>query len=168
MDNTRTHPPGELKSVDGNIICLFLPANTTPLIQPMDQAIIENMKRQYRKYFIESLLSSEDAIGIKEFWKNYNIKDAILNVASALADLSVSNLKNGWNKLWPKIIPSYKSEEIEFVYVEEIVQLCNNGLNSEILLTKEVTNWLENNKQNGGFEILNDEQIILSVTVVKE
>jgi len=53
------------------------------------------MKRQYRKGFIKSLLSSDDAIGVKEFWKSYNIKVAIFNVASALADLTVSNLKNG-------------------------------------------------------------------------
>lgn len=167
MDNAPTHPSGELKSDDGNITCLVLPANTTPLIQPMDQGIIENMKRRYRKYFIESLLSSDDAIGIKEFWKKYTIKDAIFNVASAWADLSVSNLKNGWNKLWPDIIPC-ESEETEPVSVEEIVQLCNNGLHSEILSTKEVTDWLENDKQDGGFEILNDEQIILNVTAVEE
>ncbi|KAL4143342.1 hypothetical protein QTP88_005683 [Uroleucon formosanum] len=147
MDNAPTHPSGELKSDDGNITCLFLPANTTPLVQPIDQGIIENMKRQYRKYFIESLLSSDDAIDIKEFWKKYTIKDAIFNVASAWADLSVSDLKNS---------------------VEEIVQLCNNGLHSEILSTKEVTDWLENNKRDGGFEILNDEQIILNVTAVEE
>jgi len=106
---------------------------------------------------------TDDAIGIQEFWKKYTIKDAIFNVASAWADLSVSNLKNGWNKLWPEIIPR-ESEETEPVSVEEIVQLCNNGLHSEILSTKEVTDWLENDKQDGGFEILNDEQIILNVT----
>lgn len=76
-------------------------------------------------------------------------------------------MKNGWNKLWPDIIPC-ESEETEPVSVEEIVQLCNNGLHSEILSTKEVTDWLENDKQDGGFEILNDEQIILNVTAVEE
>lgn len=81
------------------------------------------------------MLSSDDAIGIKEFWKKYSIKDAIFNVASAWTDLSVSNLKNGWNKLWPEIIPC-ESEETEPNSVEEIVQLCNNGLHSEILSTK--------------------------------
>lgn len=91
MDNAPTHPFGELKSDESKITCLFLLANTTPLLQPMDQGIIENVKRRYRKSLIESMLSSEDAIGIKEFWKNYNIKDAIFNVASAWADLSIPN-----------------------------------------------------------------------------
>lgn len=52
----------------------------------MDQRIIENMKLRYRKSLIESVLSSEDATDIKEFLKNYNIEDAIFNVASAWAD----------------------------------------------------------------------------------
>lgn len=37
---------------------------------------------------------------MKEFWKSYNIKNAILNVADASHDLQVSNFKNGWNKFW--------------------------------------------------------------------
>ena len=36
MDNALTHTSGELKSDDGNITCLFLPANTTFLLQPMN------------------------------------------------------------------------------------------------------------------------------------
>jgi len=69
----------------------------------MDQVIIENMKCRYRKSLVESVLLSEDAIGIKEFLKNNNIKDAIFNVASEWANLNIPNIKNGWNKLWPEI-----------------------------------------------------------------
>ena len=98
--------------------------------------------------------------------KNYNIKDAIFNVASAWADLTVPNLKNGWNELWPETTP-FESEESDTVSVEEIGQLFN-GLNSEILSTKEVTDWLESDKQDGGFEILNNDQIIFNVTTVDE
>jgi len=32
MENAPTHLFGELKSDDGNITCLFIPANTTPLL----------------------------------------------------------------------------------------------------------------------------------------
>ena len=55
----------------------------------MDQGIIENTKRHYRKAFIGSLISSDDEMSIKEFWKMYNIKDAIFNVAAAWDDLQV-------------------------------------------------------------------------------
>lgn len=176
MDNAPTHPTGEIKSDDGNITCFFLPANTTSLIQPMDQGIIENMKRRYRKMFIEGLLSSDDAITVKEFWKGYTIKDAIFNVASAWADLTVSNLKNGWNKLWPETVnksqdnePVKASQDDETVSADEIVRLCNiSALNSEIVTTTEVVEWLECDKLDGGFELLNDDEIVASVIAVEE
>lgn len=40
LDNAPSHPEDDLKSDDGNITCYFLPANTTSLIQPMDQSVI--------------------------------------------------------------------------------------------------------------------------------
>jgi hypothetical protein len=65
MDNAPAHPTCEIKSDDGKITCLFLPANTTPLIQPMDQGIIENIKRRYRKAFIGSLNSSDNEMSVR-------------------------------------------------------------------------------------------------------
>lgn len=61
LDNAPSHPQMEtnLASADGNITCFFLPPNTTPLIQPMDQAVIETLKRRYRKTFIQELVSDE-------------------------------------------------------------------------------------------------------------
>lgn len=169
MDNAPTHPTGEIKSADGNITCLFLPANTTSLIQPMDQGIIENMKRRYRKAFVVGLLSSDDIMTVKQYWKSYTIKDAIFNVASAWADLTVSNLKKGWNKLWPEPAPAEVHEANETVSVDEIVELCNNvALDVDKLTPDEVLEWLDCDKFDGGFEILNDDEIVLSVTTVQE
>lgn len=62
----------------------------------------------------------------------------------------------------------YESEETKTVNVKEIVQLCNNELFSEILSTKQVKDWLGSDKQYGGFEILNDDQIIFNVTAAEE
>lgn len=164
MDNAPTHPLTGLKSDDGKITCLFLPANTTPLIQPMDQGIIENLKRRYRKAFIESVLSTDDSMSVKEFWRNYTIKDAIYNVASSWDDLTVSNLKNGWNKLWPESTIDPVPEETQSVSVDEIVELCNSGRQNENLTADEITDWLECDRLDGGFEMLNDEEIISRVT----
>ena len=98
------------------------------------------------------------------------MKDAIFNVASAWTDLTVSNLNNGWNKLWPEQTPSSnESEEIETVSVDEIVQICNsNELNIETITTEEVIDWLDCDKQDEGFEILNDDELISNVNAVEE
>ena len=36
------------------IKCLFLPPNVTSLIQPMDQGVLENIKRRYEASFEEA------------------------------------------------------------------------------------------------------------------
>lgn len=51
IGNALSHPFDELQSDNGKIQCLFFPVNT---IEPMNQGIIENMKYQYKKCFIES------------------------------------------------------------------------------------------------------------------
>lgn len=95
----------------------------------MEQGIIENMKGSYRRRFIESLLSSDNTMTVKEFWKSYNIKDAIFKVANTCTDQTVMKLKNEFNKLWPEPPQATtKSSEAKTVPVSvgEIVQLCNS------------------------------------------
>lgn len=55
LDNALSHPPEE-DLVEGNIKALFLPPNVTSLIQPMDQGVIEWLKRCYRRKYISSIL----------------------------------------------------------------------------------------------------------------
>ncbi|XP_047105980.1 jerky protein homolog-like [Schistocerca piceifrons] len=127
---------------------------------------MENMKLRYRKIFIESLLSSDESTSVKQFWRSYSIKDAIFNVAGAWSDLSVPNLKNGWNKLWPQ--PRGEESEEQSVTVDEMVNLCNNLQISTNLTSEEVSEWLECDKVDGAFQILSDDEIVASVSATKE
>ena len=53
LDNAQSHPnETALQSSDKCIKVIFLPPNTTALIQPMDQGVLESLKCRYR----ESLL----------------------------------------------------------------------------------------------------------------
>ena len=52
MDNTPAHPPGfedNLPEEFEFIKVKFLPPNTTPILQPMDQQVILNFKNLYTK-----------------------------------------------------------------------------------------------------------------------
>lgn len=44
LDNAPTHPSAE-ELQDGDIKAMFLPANTTAICQPMDQGVLETLKR---------------------------------------------------------------------------------------------------------------------------
>ena len=57
LDNTPAHPDATtLMSNDKSIRAVFLPPNSTALIQPMDQGVLEAMKRRYRKAILRKLL----------------------------------------------------------------------------------------------------------------
>lgn len=58
LDNAPGHGPNDvLISKDGRIKTLFMPPNCTPLLQPMDQNVIEMVKKRYKKRFCLRLLA---------------------------------------------------------------------------------------------------------------
>ena len=49
LDNAPSHPSTDvLQSSDKSVTAMYLPANTTSLIQPMDQGVLETIKRHYK------------------------------------------------------------------------------------------------------------------------
>ena len=110
MDNCPAHPPeSEMMTEDGRIRCIFLPKNTTSLIQPMDQGIIYAAKRIYRRKFLSEVLvvsepedsEEEDTREQRTLEKvgSYSLHSAIYNWADAWEELKPSTLANAWKKL---------------------------------------------------------------------
>ena len=57
LDSCSAHPSeDELVSADKEIIAKFLPPNVTSLIQPMDQGVLESIKRRYKRKLLEELV----------------------------------------------------------------------------------------------------------------
>ena len=79
LDNALSHSSARtLVSADGKIKCMFLPPNVTSLIQPMDQGVIENIKRRYKKHLLRKLLlGSSEHDSFIEFAKSLTVKDAV-------------------------------------------------------------------------------------------
>ena len=91
LDNFSGHP-SELQL--DNIQLLFFPPNTTSHSQPMDQGIIENLKRHYKKILLRRRLEAMD-MG-KEF--EFTLLDALHVVRCAWEQVSESTIRNCFAK----------------------------------------------------------------------
>ncbi|XP_050686674.1 tigger transposable element-derived protein 1-like [Eriocheir sinensis] len=134
MDNAPAHPPGveeELGKGYKFIEVMFLPPNTTPLIQPMDQNVIASFKKLYTKALFERCfeVTSETELTLREFWKNhFNILHCLRLIDKAWGQVSVRSLQSAWKNLWPTCVTAKDFEGFEpsvqeSAVVEDIVSL---------------------------------------------
>lgn len=131
LDNVSSHP-SEICEVNESIKVVFLPPNTTSILQPMDQGVISAFKANYLKETLSQLINSCDAndqLSIKEFWKQFNIKMAIEIIDKCWKGLTLHCMNRVWKKLWPQVTVESinNSEEIDGVSqtTKEIVNLTH-------------------------------------------
>ena len=93
MDNAGCHPP-ELKDRYSDIKIIFLPANTTSKLQPLDLGIIQNFKVHYRKLLLRYIVVKIDQHSLaSEVAKNINILQAIRWIAEAWKQVSTETVQ---------------------------------------------------------------------------
>lgn len=108
LDNASVHPENLIHS---NVKVIFLPPNTTSLIQPLDQGAISTFKAYYiRKAFeiILEKLEGDDEKTIVEAWKEFSIYDCVKMVELSRKEMKVSTLNGCWKNLWPEAVLSKK------------------------------------------------------------
>lgn len=89
-----------LQSNDCKVVTKFLPPNTTSLIQPMDQGILESVKRRYKKSLLCYFWGAKWMF-FKDHSRNYEgvNHQRCIWVAQSWDEISQETLMNGWNKL---------------------------------------------------------------------
>ena len=91
MDNAGCHPPDMFFS---NIKIVFLPANTTSVLQPLDLGIIKTFKVHYRKFLMKFVLSKIDTCSnASQVVKSVTILHAVRWVAEAWKYVSEITVK---------------------------------------------------------------------------
>lgn len=116
LDNAPGHPIYS-DEFSENIKVVFMPPNTTSVIQPMDQGVISNFKCYYLRRTFSQLIAEtdgEDKLNMKEFWKKYNIKMAIDNIQLSWLEVKKSCMNGCWREIWPECI-SKNVEDINCV-----------------------------------------------------
>ena len=89
MDNAVAQPSsGLLQSADRRIKVIFLPKNTTSLIQPMNQGAISAFKRRYqRKYLDEVLVVLETEADLVDDTRGQRTLDNIKKLQHTVSNL---------------------------------------------------------------------------------
>ena len=91
LDNAGCHPPNIVSS---NIKLVFLPPNTTSVLQPLDLGIIKTFKVHYRKFLMRFILSKIDTCSsATEVVKSVTILHAVRWVAEAWKNVGEMTVK---------------------------------------------------------------------------
>lgn len=146
LDNAPSHPE-ESQLISGDIKTKFFPPNVTSILQPMDQEVLQNIKRSYRKQLIKKLLEEDkDNPTIPQRLKKVNIKDAIYWVSDAWTGVSDKVLQRSWKKVWPDL--SFRNKDLEKDHTSnqsnenQMLQLLNRIPGCETTTLTEMNEWL--------------------------
>lgn len=179
LDNAPTHPENIECEEEPGIKCIFLPPHVTSIVQPMDQGVIECLKRRYKTKLLSEILAKMEFDGksLIDALKAVNIKDVILMVAAAFHEIPSSTFVKSWRKAWPdieKIVESSSNDicleddvpKNETADLEENVSLLNDlrklpNLNDVQL--QDVQEWVIEGDDDLENEMLTDDQIVQAV-----
>ncbi|KAL0247973.1 hypothetical protein GEMRC1_003212 [Eukaryota sp. GEM-RC1] len=94
IDNFAGHKLDDASVAElSNLELLFLPANTTSRLQPLDQGIIRSWKSKYRNRFKRVAATGVFRRGIE-----YSLKDAVDNLTDAWNQVTQTVIVNCWRK----------------------------------------------------------------------
>ena len=109
LDNAPAHPK-HIDDLHPDVKVVYLPKNTTSVLQPMDQGVIANFKALYlRTTFGKAVEATEDdKMTLIEFWKSYNILDCIKNIKLAWNDVGKKCMQGVWKKCLKRFVNSFE------------------------------------------------------------
>nr|XP_045618267.1 uncharacterized protein LOC123770459 isoform X1 [Procambarus clarkii]XP_045618268.1 uncharacterized protein LOC123770459 isoform X1 [Procambarus clarkii]XP_045618269.1 uncharacterized protein LOC123770459 isoform X1 [Procambarus clarkii]XP_045618270.1 uncharacterized protein LOC123770459 isoform X1 [Procambarus clarkii]XP_045618271.1 uncharacterized protein LOC123770459 isoform X1 [Procambarus clarkii] len=126
VDHAQNHPL-YLNDIHDTIKIMYLPRNTTSLIQPLSQGIFTQLKCMYLKSVLQNLLletEGKEANDVKEFWKSYTIKDCIMCISKCWCSISQETLNCVWYSMWPAVVSDFKGFPDSSTEVQRIVEIA--------------------------------------------
>ncbi|XP_063215856.1 tigger transposable element-derived protein 6-like [Bacillus rossius redtenbacheri] len=121
LDRCAAHSSESLKLE--NIQLVYLPANTTSILQPLDQGIINNLKKIYRKRLVQFLIRRLDA---KKPLTKWNVLDAIRNICMAWDNIQPTVIQNCFKKLVPAVATNEETSVPELPNATEKCSPCGS------------------------------------------
>nr|XP_016847311.1 PREDICTED: jerky protein homolog-like isoform X1 [Anolis carolinensis] len=158
LDNAPTHPDAE-ELQDGDIKAMFLPPNATAICQPMDQGILDTLKRNYCRKLLSTMIEEiEEGQDITEKLKRINVKEVAYWAARAWTDVRAPTIARSWMKLLgedkDEIMERESTDETE----EGILPLVHRIPGCENVSSQEVESWMNEDHQ---YQITDEEIVAL-------
>uniref|UniRef100_A0A5S6QGW0 DDE-1 domain-containing protein n=1 Tax=Trichuris muris TaxID=70415 RepID=A0A5S6QGW0_TRIMR len=135
----------------------------------MDQGVIENLKRLYRKQLLRHLLLTEDRSvqSVLDFYKTITLKDCCYMIADSWSSIKQFTLRNSWNNIFvhrkSNATPGLGDTDME-------MKVLLDGLKAVSLSSEceeaDVEMWLSCDHDDPGLQIFEDDEIIEAVSNV--
>ncbi|KAM9191847.1 tigger transposable element-derived protein 1-like [Dugong dugon] len=130
LDSAPCHPVN-LSDLSDNVRVEYLHDSTADTVQPMGQGVASTFKAHYLKRTFEHLLETtdgDDKATIREFWRNYDIMDAVDNIAVAWEELKPATMNSVWKKIWPECVQFQSFSQTDNItrLQQNIVTLAKN------------------------------------------
>ncbi|CAK9822349.1 Tigger transposable element-derived protein 1 [Anthophora retusa] len=125
LDNAPSHPR-DLNHP--NVEIIFLPPNTSSLIQPLDQGVIATFKTHYIRQSLQWVLQRIDdkSIDIAEAWRLFSILDCVNIISSSIKEIKQSTLNACWKNIWPESVQSGNLIEPTENRIDAIVRVAKS------------------------------------------
>ena len=168
LDNAPCHPASVVPEKRAQLAgypefkVMYLSTNVTPLIQPMDQGVIEKMKRMYRKEMLRKLLiTDESEEGVLSACRKFNIKDCCYMLTDAWKCFTQDNLSRAWEKL---LVDKEREGRQDKLQVDQCAAKLTSIL-QEIpgcsdVAVEDVNQRLNLDPEDVGFQLFNNDEIV--------
>jgi hypothetical protein len=151
------------KSEAGKIFVKYFPAHVMTQIQPMDQGVISSMKHNYRSNLLQKHIDEDN--DLKRFWKQFTVFNAIYDTALAWNMVKPLMLIGSWRKMIPDI-----NEDDDFagfaddvITAAELAQIANQVSGGKQIDENNISEWLDCDACELGFETLSNDDIVRSL-----
>ncbi|KAE9540952.1 hypothetical protein AGLY_004197 [Aphis glycines] len=159
VDNCPAHP--NLSNLM-NIEMIFFPANTTSILQPMDQSVIKSLKGHYRKKILMEIIESDGNASI-------NMLDAVNFLSKAWEEVTAETIRHSFRHAGLRSFANAEEEIEQFENEDDTLSEWITQFNTPHTFTPEdLQNYVEIDENLVTTISLTDEEILNAVTKGEE
>lgn len=152
LENAPNYPSlEELNSISEQCQVICLPSNATSLI-PMDQGVIEKLKKVYRKYFLRVILTAETAEDVQKLLKSLDMLKCCHLISDAWDEVAEVVIKDSWKNIFPLYLEEQLDSRLFLNMVNKIPEYDNITL-------EEINLWLNSDTNKQECQVLNQEDL---------